>query len=81
MARKPYLKLRRLIEDEGLDMKDLPTLTGIPRSTLNDRINAPEDAGLWSWKHIVALCKALHIPQEQIGTYFFPTIEKEDKSA
>ncbi len=78
--KKPYLKLRRLIEDEGLDMKDLPALTGIPRSTLNDRINAPEDAGIWKWGHIVALCNALHIPQEKIGEYFFPAVEKGESA-
>lgn len=79
--KKSYLKLRHLIEDEGFDIKDLPALTGIPRSTLNDLINAPENAGMWRWKHIVSICQVLHIPQDKIGEYFFPTTEREERSA
>lgn len=76
MARKPYLKLRRLAEDQGLEQQDLVTLTGIKDRTLNKRLNSPEDNGTWLTKEITALCKVLHIPQEQIGEYFFPAVEK-----
>ena len=79
-VKKPYLKLRHLIEDEGFDIKDLPALTGIPRSTLNDLINAPESAGTWRWKHIVSICRVLHIPQDKIGEYFFPRVEKGESA-
>ena len=75
--KKPYLELRRRIEDEGLDMKDLSELSGVPRSTLNDRINAPEAAGAWRWKEIAAICKVAHIQQDEIGKYFFPAMQKE----
>lgn len=78
--KKPYLKLRRLIEDEGLDAKELCALTHIPRSTLCDRINAPEAAGVWRWKEITAICEVLHIPQEKIGEYFFPAVEKGESA-
>lgn len=74
--KKPYLKLRRLIEDEGLEIQELAERTSIPRSTLYERVNMPENAGKWSWKEIVAICTVLHIPQEQIGAYFFPKVEK-----
>lgn len=79
--KKPYLKLRRLIEDEGLEIQELAERTSIPRSTLYERVNMPENAGKWSWKEIVAICRALHIPQEKIGEYFFPAIAKEEKTA
>ena len=79
--RKPYIKLRRLIEDEGLEQQELAALTGIGLRTLNRRINAPEDNGTWLPREITAICRALHIPASQIGEYFFPVIAKEDKTA
>lgn len=80
MARKPYLKLRRLAEDQGLEQQDLVALTGIKDRTLYKRLNSPEDNGTWLPKEITALCKVLHIPQEQIGEYFFPTVEKGESA-
>lgn len=56
-------------------------LSGIPLDTLKGRLNAPEDKGRWKACEIVKLCKVLHIPQEQIGAYFFPAIAKEEKTA
>lgn len=76
--RKPYLKLRRLIEDAGLDLKELSAQARIPRSTLNERVNAPETAGEWRWKEIAAICKVVGIPQERIGELFFPEVKKGD---
>ena len=76
MAKKPFLKLRRLYEDEGLMQKEFSALTGIPENTLKTRLNTPEDQGSWRCSEIVKICKALHIPQEQIGEYFFPKVEK-----
>lgn len=46
MAKKPFLKLRRLYEDEGLLQKELSELSGIPLDTLKGRLNAPEDKGV-----------------------------------
>lgn len=80
MAKKPYLKLRRLMEDEGLEQQELAALTGMGLRTLNRRINAPEAGGGWLGKEITAVCKVLHIPQEQIGEYFFPTVEKGEST-
>ena len=81
MTRKPYLKLRRRIEDQGLELKELAHQANIPRSTLNERINAPETQGVWRWKEIVAICKVVGIPRSQVGDYFFPCIPKEDRPA
>nr|DAM74199.1 MAG TPA: Cro/C1-type HTH DNA-binding domain protein [Caudoviricetes sp.] len=81
MVRRPYLKLRRLIEDEGLDLQDLAHQANMGYSTLSKRLCTPEAAGEWRWKEIVAICKAVGIPQEKIGEYFFPAIAKEGKTA
>lgn len=81
MVRRRYLKLRRLIEDEGLDLHDLARQTDMGYSTLSKRLCTPEAAGEWRWKEIVAICKVAGISQEKIGEYFFPAITKEDKPA
>lgn len=81
MARKPYLKLRRLYEDQGLEQQELAVQAGMGERTLNKRLRAPENAGSWRVNEITAICKVLNIPQEKIGEYFFPTIAKEDKPA
>mgnify|MGYP001614409842 len=47
----------------------------MPR-TLRKRFAAPESCGTWNWEEIDGICRALHIPQEQIGEYFFPKVEK-----
>ena len=43
MAKKPFLKLRRLYEDQGLLQKELSELSGIPLDPLKGRLNAAED--------------------------------------
>ena len=58
--RSPYLKLARLNEDEGFEHREFAKLVGMGESTLS----------------ITAICRELHIPQEQIGEYFFPAVEK-----
>ncbi len=53
MAKKPFLKLRRLYEDQGLLQKELSELSDIPLDTLKGRLNAPEDKGRWKACEIV----------------------------
>lgn len=79
--KKSYLKLRRRIEDEGLEQKQLAVLAGIGNRTLNRRLNVPESQGEWNSKEIVAICRVGGISQEEIGEYFFPCLKKEDKPA
>lgn len=43
---------------------------------MRKRFAAPESCGTWNWEEIDGICRALHIPQEQIGEYFFPKVEK-----
>ena len=45
-------------------------------STLSKRLSRDEHNGTWNWEEIDGICRALHIPQEQIGAYFFPKMEK-----
>lgn len=73
MAKKPYIKLRRLMEDQGLNQGELSALTGINYNTLGKHLN---DRGDWLFSEITAICRVLHIPQDKIGEYFFPRVEK-----
>lgn len=79
--KKPYLKLRRLTEDEGFGTDDLAVQAGINPRTLRNRFKAAETSGTWFWKEIIAVCRVLHIPQEKIGEYFFPEVEKGETHA
>lgn len=76
--RSPYLKLARLIEDEGFEHREFAKLVGMGESTLSTRLNPKPEQKNNEWRHyeITAICRELHIPQEQIGEYFFPTVEK-----
>ena len=71
--KKPYLKISRLAEDRDFNQGALADLIGVSHNTMTSRLN-----GRLPWKsdEIVTICNALHIPQEQIGEYFFPTIKK-----
>ena len=84
--RSPYLKLARLIEDEGFEHREFAKLVGMGESTLSTRgestlstrLNPKPEQKNNEWRHyeITAICRKLHIPQEQIGEYFFPKVEK-----
>ncbi len=76
--KKPYLKLRRLIEDAGLSNKELAAQAGMGESTLSKHLAAAESCGEWRWREIVAICKVVGIPQERIGELFFPEVKKGD---
>lgn len=71
-------KLARLIEDEGFEHREFAKLVGMGESTLSTRLNPKPEQKNNEWRHyeITAICRELHIPQEQIGEYFFPKVEK-----
>lgn len=71
MAKKQFLKLRRLAEDQDITTDELAAKAGIVPRTLRKRFAAPESCGTWNWEEITAICRELHIPQEQIGEYFW----------
>ena len=53
-------------------------LGGMGESTLSTRLNPKPEQKNNEWRHyeITAICRELHIPQEQIGEYFFPKVEE-----
>ena len=77
-VKKPYLKIRRLAEDQDLNQGALAVLIGVSPNTMTARLKGTQP---WRSDEIVIICRTLHIPQEKIGEYFFPAITKEDKPA
>lgn len=74
-----FIKLRRLAEDQGFGIQELAAQTGMGTRTLHTRFENKKPGNSWRSAEIAAVCKVLHIPQEQIGMYFFPEIEAENK--
>lgn len=79
MAKKPFLKLRRLYEDQGLLQKELSELSDIPLDTLKGRLNAPEDKGRWKACEIVKICKVLQHSAGSDRGVFLPGNRKGGK--
>lgn len=73
-----YLKISRLAEDQDLNQGALAALIGVSSNTMTARLKGTQP---WRSDEIVIICRALHIPQEKIGEYFFPAIAKEEKTA
>lgn len=73
MAKKPYLRISRLAEDQDLNQEDLAALIGVSANTMTNRLRGRQP---WRSNEITAICRVLHIPQEKIGEYFFPAVEK-----
>ena len=48
MAKKQFLKLRRLAEDQDITTDELAAKAGIVPRTLRKRFAAPESCGTWS---------------------------------
>ena len=78
MTRKPYLKISRLAEDQDLNQGALAALIGVSPNTMTARLKGTQP---WKSDEIVIICRTLHIPQEKIGEYFFPNIDKETRIA
>lgn len=71
----PFWRLRTRFRDYGLFDAELAQVTGIAQSTLSRRMRGAQP---WTSDEIKTICQVLNIPQEQIGAYFFPDLEKED---
>ncbi len=76
MKKRNYIKLRRLAEDQGLEIQELAEQSGMGVRTLHTRLEDADPGKSWRASEITAVCNVLHIPQEQIGEYFFPKVEK-----
>lgn len=71
----PFWRLRARFRDYGLFDSELAQATGIAQSTLSRRMRGTMP---WTSDEIKTICRVLNIPQEQVGAYFFPDIEKEE---
>ena len=67
-----------IISNEFSPIREFAKLVGMGESTLSTRLNPKPEQKNNEWRHyeITAICRELHIPQEQIGEYFFPKVEK-----
>lgn len=63
--KKPYLKISRLAEDQDLNQGALAALIGVSSNTMTARLKGTQP---WRSDEIVIICRALHIPQEKIGS-------------
>nr|DAZ26379.1 MAG TPA: Regulatory protein-modification, helix-turn-helix, transcriptional regulato, DNA [Caudoviricetes sp.] len=78
--RSPYWRLRGWFRQLGLLDQEVCQAVGMNAQTFSRRMRGTQP---WLSSEITSICKALGIPQEQIGAYFFPDIspvndEKED---
>lgn len=70
--KRPYDRLVRRAEDMGYtQIADIGVLCGLNRPAISQRVNGRTD---WQKRDILALCKELEIPKEEIGLYFFPEL-------
>lgn len=76
MKRK-YEALVRRAEDMGIEyIRDLGEIVGLTPQSFSSRINGRSG---WQPDEVVKLCRALDIPQEEVGKYFYPELEKREK--
>lgn len=71
--RIPYWKLRGRFHSCGYRDQEVADYIGIGRDTMSARMNGKKP---WTSAEIAVACDLLSIPQEKIGEYFFPTVEK-----
>lgn len=72
--RNPYWKLQVLFRERGFHDYEVAAALGTSPQCLSRRIRG---AATWPSDEVVAICKIVGIPQEQIGYYFFPEVAKE----
>ena len=63
-----YNKLLGKMVEKEMTQADLSAIIGMAESTLSLKLN---NKSFFSTKEINAICKALDIPKEEIGAYFF----------
>ena len=77
MAKKQFLKLRRLAEDQDITTDELAAKAGIVPRTLRKRFAAPESCGTWNWEEIDGICRALHIRRSRSESISSRRLRKE----
>lgn len=75
---KPFKRIRLRMVEMDLNQKEAAKLSGIPEGTLTARLTGKHP---WHADEISKFCKALNIPTDQIGAFFFEDAPKYPKGA
>lgn len=73
----PYWKLRGRFHSCGYRDQEVAEYIGIGRDTMSGRMQGHNP---WTSTEIAEICKTLDIPQDEIGEYFFPRVEKGESA-
>ncbi len=71
----PFWKLRARFRACGYYDGEVAEAIGVNKNTLSSRLHGDSADG-WTEKEIIAICRMMDIPQEEVGEYFFPEIER-----
>lgn len=75
---RPFKKIRLRFVELDMNQREAARRSGIPEGTMTDRMTAKHP---WHADEILALCKVLNIPHDQIGAFFFEDTPTEKKGA
>lgn len=77
--RSPYLKLARLIEDEGFEHREFAKLVGMGESTLSTRLNPKPEQKNNEWRHyeITAIAGSCTSRRSRSGSISSRRLRKE----
>ena len=70
----PFWRLRARFRACGYYDGEVADALGISKNTLSARLRGVS-AGGWTEKEICMICRMMEIPQEEIGDYFFPSVQ------
>ena len=74
----PFWKLRARFRACGYFDGEVAAALGVSKNTLSARLRGTSPDG-WTEKEICTICEMMDIPQEEIGTYFFPSVEAQGR--
>ena len=74
----PFWKLRARFRACGYFDGEVAAGLGVSKNTLSPRLRGTSPDG-WTEKEICTICEMMEIPQEEIGAYFFPSVEAQGR--
>lgn len=74
----PFWKLRARFRACGYFDGEVAAVLGVSKNTLSARLRGTSPDG-WTEKEICTICEMMEIPQEEIGAYFFPSVEAQGR--